>query len=131
MSKINSNTISVDSFDQGTFYTILSCMNEVNEYSSVYCFVVAEEKGDKSFLKFKVTSKCLVQITVIEIFRVNSGTFSAVYKNNSVLLSLCLRNFLKSVDRIRIFHRNKSSIFYKLSTTGLQTIFTVHINNKL
>lgn len=97
MSKINSNTISVDSFDQGTFYTILSCMNEVNEYSSLKFFVVAGEKGDKSFFKFEVTCKCLVQITVIEMFRVNSGTLSAVCKNNSVLLSLCLRDFLKSL----------------------------------
>ena len=57
---------------------------------------VQGKKGDKSFFEFEVTSDGLVQTTAIEIFYVNLGTLSAISENNSVLLSLCLRN-LKSL----------------------------------
>ena len=98
MRNSNNNNINVDSLNQGTFYTILCCLTEVDKYSNVCFFVIAGEKGDKSIFKFELTSDSLLQITVVEIFCGNLGTLSTISKNNSVLLSLCLRNFLKSLQ---------------------------------
>ena len=44
MNKNYSNNISIDSADQGMYYTVLSCITEMKEYSSVYFFVVARKR---------------------------------------------------------------------------------------
>ena len=70
------------------FIPFLSCITEVKKHSSVCFFVVAGKD---------ITSDSLLHITVVEIFCVNFGTLLVIMQNNSILKSLFLRNFLKSL----------------------------------